>query len=269
MTGEIVPGEAISNYEASSLNALRHGVLSRHTTLPWEKQSEYETLLERLAEEYQPQGETEYHLVEELAGVMWRKRRLRMAEAAHYQKELHRHDDSYNHVAKAALACIHTKTSPHKFSYKDALTSSERKNRRDLKEIAEYREPAMKALAALEEGGTYEDALAMLAEVTRDWWQEDMLGEARYEGGPVWEPSADHLRHFLQAEVMPYYTQQHEDATHRALVKQQALGEAFIPDNTTEKLTRYETHLDRKFERTLSMLVKLQEMRANAGRTPD
>jgi hypothetical protein len=34
----------------------------------------------RLADEHQPKGPTEEHLVEELAGVLWRKRRLRLAE---------------------------------------------------------------------------------------------------------------------------------------------------------------------------------------------
>jgi hypothetical protein len=30
-----------------------------------------------------------------------------------------------------------------------------------------------------------------------------------------------------------------------------------------EKLSRYETHLDRKFERILAMLIKLQELRGS------
>lgn len=30
-----------------------------------------------------------------------------------------------------------------------------------------------------------------------------------------------------------------------------------------EKLSRYETHLDRKFERTLAMLIKLKDLRSN------
>jgi hypothetical protein len=34
-----------------------------------------------LAAEHAPQGPTEEHLVEELAGILWRKRRLRWAEA--------------------------------------------------------------------------------------------------------------------------------------------------------------------------------------------
>ena len=44
-------------------------------------------------------------------------------------------------------------------------------------------------------------------------------------------------------------------------MKQQAEGEAFIPDDRLEKFSRYEVHLDRKFERTLTVLLRLQEMK--------
>lgn len=40
------------------------------------------------------------------------------------------------------------------------------------------------------------------------------------------------------------------------------LGEG-LPVQRLEKLNRYETHLDRRFERTLAMLVKLKELRGN------
>ena len=50
--------------------------------LPWEDAAEYGAVLEALAAEHQPSGPTEEHLVEEIAGIMWRKRRLRLAEAA-------------------------------------------------------------------------------------------------------------------------------------------------------------------------------------------
>jgi hypothetical protein len=60
-------------------NALRHGILSGYAVLPWEDRSEYEALLAGLVAEYAPQGPTEEHLVEELAGVIWRKRHLRLA----------------------------------------------------------------------------------------------------------------------------------------------------------------------------------------------
>jgi hypothetical protein len=45
----------------------------RHTLLAWENREEYLTLLEALVAEHQPQGPTEEHLVEELAGIIWRK----------------------------------------------------------------------------------------------------------------------------------------------------------------------------------------------------
>jgi hypothetical protein len=68
--------------EITRFNALKHGVLSRYTVLPWEDADEYHTLVSALAAEHAPQEPTEEHLVEELAGILWRKRRLRLAEAA-------------------------------------------------------------------------------------------------------------------------------------------------------------------------------------------
>jgi hypothetical protein len=55
---------------------------SRYAVLPWENAAEYHALVAALVAEHAPQGPTEEHLVEELAGILWRKRRLRLAEAA-------------------------------------------------------------------------------------------------------------------------------------------------------------------------------------------
>ncbi len=72
------------------LNAVRHGLLSRFAVLPWESRDDYDALRLALAGEHGPVGPTEEHLVEELAGIMWRKRRLRLAEIAAYRHELRR-----------------------------------------------------------------------------------------------------------------------------------------------------------------------------------
>ena len=61
--------------DITRFNALRHGVLSRYTVLPWEVAGEYHALVAALVAEHVPQGPTEEHLVEELAGIVWRKRR--------------------------------------------------------------------------------------------------------------------------------------------------------------------------------------------------
>jgi hypothetical protein len=78
--------------EITRFNALRHGMLSRYTVLPWEDADEYRALVAALAAEHAPQGPTEEHLVEELAGVLWRKRRLRLAEASAFRQGL---EDAY------------------------------------------------------------------------------------------------------------------------------------------------------------------------------
>src|SRR6188472_2993408 len=90
--------------EVTRFNALRHGVLSRYTVLPWEDADEYHALVEALAAEHEPQGPTEEHLVEELAGILWRKRRLRLAEAAAHRRGLNNTFSSYRETVKVALA---------------------------------------------------------------------------------------------------------------------------------------------------------------------
>ena len=78
--------EVAISYADSRFNATKHGILSQHLLLPWENEADYERLLAMLVEEHEPVGPTEMHLVEELSGIIWRKRRLRQAEAASHQR---------------------------------------------------------------------------------------------------------------------------------------------------------------------------------------
>lgn len=52
-----------------------------------------------------------------------------------------------------------------------------------------------------------------------------------------------------------------KEIRHVEAIKAQTLGEGFKPARL-DNLAR-ETHLDRKFERTLAMLVKLKELRTD------
>ena len=99
-TTQALPAEA-SGTEITRFNALRHGVLSRYTVLPWENVEEYRAVVEALVVEHAPQGPTEEHLVEELAGILWRKRRLRLAEAAAHRRGLEGTLASYRGTVKA------------------------------------------------------------------------------------------------------------------------------------------------------------------------
>ena len=84
-------------------NALRHGVLSRYTVLPWEDADEYQAIVMALVAEHAPQGPTEEHLVEEIAGILWRKRRLRLAEAAAHRRGFDGTLESHRKIVKVAL----------------------------------------------------------------------------------------------------------------------------------------------------------------------
>src|ERR671933_2078066 len=105
---QLVPQDRpeLDGYGVSRWNALRHGVLSRYTVLPWESEAEYHELLNALVQEHQPHGPTEEHLVEELAGILWRKRRLRLAEAAAHRRGLNSTFGSFRETVKVALAHI-------------------------------------------------------------------------------------------------------------------------------------------------------------------
>ncbi len=95
-----------NSYAGTRFNAVKHAVLSRYTVLPWEDASEYGDLLDALVAEHRPEGPTEMHLVEELAGIVWRKRRLRLAEASAMREGLHGTTRSYSDSGEAALVCV-------------------------------------------------------------------------------------------------------------------------------------------------------------------
>lgn len=95
------------NYARSSLNATRHGILSRHTCLPWENQAAFNSLLDGLISEYQPKGAIEEHLIIRIAQLLWRARRVVAAEAAvHHRVHQMAHDaaDAHDAAHKERLA---------------------------------------------------------------------------------------------------------------------------------------------------------------------
>ena len=167
-TAQIITGttpESPGGYNASRFNALRHGVLSAHTVLVWESKEQYEALLNALVEEHEPHGATEEHFVEEIAGVIWRKRRLRIGEAA---------------------SCRHG---------------------------------IIKGFGGLEE-------------------------------------ACDRVEFMPQLAVLLGYLDPRDLDSARENVR----GEVF-PCEKLEQLSRYEVHLDRKLERMLAMLLRLQSLR--------
>ncbi len=62
----------------SALNALRHGLLAGSIVLSTESRPKFEALLSGYVDEYQPEGQTENDLVEEIAAAKWQQQRCWM-----------------------------------------------------------------------------------------------------------------------------------------------------------------------------------------------
>src|SRR6476469_8761804 len=131
-TTQALPAE-IGGTDITRFNALRHGVLSRYTVLPWESTDEYRAVVEALVAEHGPQGPTEEHLIEEIAGVFWRKRRLRLAEAAAHRRGLEGTLGSYRETVKVAL--VHLDTSGQSERVVDAIRATVADTDEDIAEM--------------------------------------------------------------------------------------------------------------------------------------
>lgn len=258
----VVPAEALAaaskgSYDAVRFNAIRHGILSRYTVLAHESGEEYEGLLSALMTEHQPAGPTEAHLVEELAGSIWRKRRVLQAEGASINQGLKGSVRDSERVIPAA-APFEAGLSGKGTDIRDLVgmtpeevVTQQRDARADL-------DATNKAYAILRRGGpgAYEKALRALRADSRDWWREFVADEEYPE-------TAHGLDEFIGTHLAPLCHQTEKEARHHDAIKAQALGEG-LQAHRMEKLNRYETHLDRKFERTLAMLLKLKELRRGA-----
>jgi hypothetical protein len=254
------------DYEITRFNAVRHGVLSRYSVLPWEDREEYEALLWSLFTEHKPQGPTEAHLVEELAGVMWRKGRLRLGERAAHSRALRRQTfpDEYSGVARAALVNVASD-----FEGKvtgEAIIANEGKDNKGAdKCLQDEIASANKALYILygQKEGCYAEALGILGVEAQVRWLK-VAGQDGFSDDdspwPCYNKDAESLRRFLDDDVLPRYRDRQTELKHQALIRDQAFGEALDP-GALEGLARYEVHLDRKLERTLAMLLKLKMLR--------
>jgi hypothetical protein len=265
---ETLPQQRGGNYEVARFNALRHGILSQHTVLPWEDGEEYQALLEALLAEHQPRGPTEEHLVEELAGIIWRKRRLRLGESAAHHRALMSASDPYQRTAKAALIGVAGDVEVD--SIDDAIRATEHQtpeDRADLEGDQAMTEEALRILTS-PSPSAYSRALAASRDDTRRWWEEQLGWNLDdYEEDQVpYAADAASLRRFLEAEILAWYEKRRQKLEYRPLIRAQAFGEAVDP-NRLECLARYEVHLDRKLERMLAILFKLQELRRTANPT--
>jgi hypothetical protein len=206
MTGTTLASES-GGTEITRFNALRHGVLSRYTVLPWEDADEYQAIVSALAAEHVPQGPTEEHLVEEIAGILWRKRRLRLAEAAAHRRGLEGTLASYRETVKVAL--VHLDTTGQSERVVDAIRATVADTDDDIAEMETDEAMTHRALDLLgsKRNDAYEAALAALREDTQQWWADvlDRNPDEMEQGEESATADVEGLRRFLEGEVLPWF----------------------------------------------------------------
>ena len=223
-TRSVLPAETAGT-EVTRFNALRHGVLSRYTVLPWENSDEYRAVVEALVAEHVPHGPTEEHLVEEIAGILWRKRRLRLAEAAAHRRGLEDTLEPYRKTAKAAL--VHLDVSDESESASDAVRATAADTDEDMVDMEADEAITRRALDLLgsRRNDAYEAALAVLREDTKAWWADVLARDPDdiEEGEDPATADVEGLRRFREREVMDWFENRKRDLANRPLIRLVAL----------------------------------------------
>jgi hypothetical protein len=238
--------------QTSSRNATKHGVFSKVIILEGEPRDEYEAVLEGLWEALQPEGTLEELLVEKLATLVWRQRRLLMAEG----ETIARSSDSWNnyglirsiHNPDVLERCLQLLAELRKQVGRDGfnLLCDKRilkriyggcEENRLSGDLVDYYELCLKISQISEEerernglSSREECRLNMLKEIDEETGRLMCYKKAHTSIGTV-RTQLETLRHS-------------------------------IPDASgLDRPLRYEASLERSFDRTLSQLERLQRMR--------
>jgi hypothetical protein len=155
---------------------------------------------------------------------------------------------------------------PLELSARQAVRSTKATEACELAEIERDEAMTRRALEILGRGGpdAYRDALEALEPGTHAWWAERLEEEADEEEGC--RPTAASLREFLESDVAGWYRRARAQLAHGPAIRRQAHGESLDPDRAA-KLQAYDVRLDRQVERTLAVLLKLQEVRRLTAET--
>lgn len=242
------------SYQAVRFNAMKHGILSQLAVLAHEDRGDFDDLLAALIEEHRPAGITERHLLEELATIIWRKRRVLLAEGAKINEGLKCAANSAASVVKSA-APFQRGIGGDNSDLREFIEATNEEIATRRREAALDLAATQKAAAILCKGGenAYAKARRALIQDSRDWWDEH-VNEEEYPA------TVEGLAEFIRESLEPVCHRMVKEAEFTPAIKAQTLGEG-LRAHLLEKLNRYETHLDRKFERTLAMLLKLKDLR--------
>ncbi|MFC7290399.1 hypothetical protein [Hirschia litorea] len=229
--------------------------------LPWESETEFIELRDKWRSTYMPQGPAEDSLVDQLVWIDWRRRRLISGERALHINQLHSRTgtgESYSSTDPLTRrALVYHSERKRTFNSRSAISTTEgddkeldifvRENLSRLKEAQLILKDANK--------NAYTNALGYLDEGSLEWWEEEIQ---ETENG--FEASSEGLTKFIEEKLLPWFKNVKHETEERPIVRMQAYGESLDP-HRMNTLMALDERLGRQFEKAMSMLIRLQELR--------
>ena len=266
-------GKAIAKF-----NATKHGIFSTVVVLKWETRAGFDSLLDGLMRDCQPQGRLEEILVEKLAMILWRHRRLLISEGGEISKT-HRFliwekaaslQDAVTKNADSSKSKQETPSNRGLFWDVSNLKMLDRclellSRLRDSIETdgfePEYDERILKEIYGStkipNEGGT-------LASSYKNWCDQSIEAEdpTIKHMGPSEETCRKNMLDEIDLEVGRLKQIREQYAAIETERNSLELLRSRIPEGPQlERLLRYEASLERSFDRTLAQLERLQRIR--------
>lgn len=264
--------------ERSKSNALKHGIFSEAVVLKGESHAEYQSLLKGLQEAFRPEGKLEETLVEKLATVLWRHRRLIVAEGAEIRKNIEFLEwDQREQQREEALEIGKSPT------LEDVLGEEDKAGLVWKMQNPEVLERCLELLAELqksiEANGFLPDDDAEVLKIIygtsgqhrlretvygvyETWVNTAAASEVEREGYASPEECKENVLREIDAEIRRLKRYQKVHAAVEANRTKLELLRQGVPDSPTlDRLLRYEASLERAFDRALSQLERLQRMR--------
>jgi len=284
-------------------NAIKHGFLAREVVITAgdgeESLEEFHDLVKQLDEQYEPVGIVEELLVQKIATCWWRTARVIRAENGEIRKRLDTLavDRALRNSDKGNLALALSKMDLHLFSIENQ--ADQQVSTRDRWSVLQV---AQSDLGRHPSGLAYLSALLQKAksDIASDGYMSEEIRnkifhafcycdflfartclnagppEERIEDRPsekIVDPQTDEKRAavvaFIDARLERISVFEHY-ATERESLGTDAEARSFSlpPADATDKLIRYEAHLDRQLYRAMDQLERLQRQRRGENMPP-
>jgi len=257
--------------ERSKFNARKHGLFSKAVLLQDESSTEYYALLDGLMENFQPQGKLEIVLVENLATLLWRKRRLLQVETAEIEKAqqfvnvdlaLQKKVDELEYAQLKDASDAKPGHSNPLLLIRNAIEILNVHRLLFMAGDSQYIDTTQRTLKSIygyKDGGPEPCGWRQMSLTLSKLLTSAELRKEKSENPPEVK---QFLAEAISDEIIRLAKLQDSAAAAEALRRDHNLATARIPSQeVSDHLIRYEAHFSREFDRTLAQLERLQRMR--------